>query len=102
MTRKLIILLASFAMSSLVFAQATPATDNCEAKAVSKTGKPLHGAAKTAFMKTCSGMHAALPTEEKAAPAKTEQQNKMADCNKEAKTKTGDGRKAFMKDCLSK
>ncbi|MCK9989136.1 MAG: hypothetical protein WA112_12410 [Rugosibacter sp.] len=79
MTCKSIILLASFAISSLVFAQATPATGNCEAKAVSKTGKPLHGAAKTAFMKNCSGMHAAPATEEKAAPAKTAQQNKMAD-----------------------
>ncbi len=34
-------------------------------------------------------------------PAKTPQQNKMATCNKEATGKTGDERKAFMKDCLS-
>ena len=34
--------------------------------------------------------------------AATEQQNKMATCNKEATGKKGDERKAFMKDCLSK
>ncbi len=43
---------------------------------------------------------AAFAKDEKAA---TPQQNKMADCNKEAKEKTlkGDERKAFMKSCLS-
>ena len=33
--------------------------------------------------------------------AATEQQNKMATCNKDAGDKKGDERKAFMKDCLS-
>lgn len=38
-----------------------------------------------------------------AAPAIAgEQQNKMKTCNAEAKGKTGDERKAFMKACLSK
>lgn len=32
----------------------------------------------------------------------TEQQNKMATCNKDATGKKGDERKAFMKECLSK
>jgi len=36
------------------------------------------------------------------AEAATEQQNKMATCNKEATGKKGEERKAFMKDCLSK
>ena len=35
------------------------------------------------------------------AHAATEQQNKMATCNKEATGKKGDERKAFMKECLS-
>ncbi len=35
------------------------------------------------------------------APAKTKQQSKMADCNKDAADKKGDERKAFMKTCLS-
>ncbi|MEI8325542.1 MAG: PsiF family protein [Betaproteobacteria bacterium] len=33
--------------------------------------------------------------------AKTPQQNKMTDCNKQAVDKKGDERKAFMKTCLS-
>ena len=40
---------------------------------------------------------AAAPMKEK-----TPQQEKMAMCNKDASGKTGDERKAFMKDCLSK
>ena len=35
------------------------------------------------------------------AHAASEQQNKMATCNKEAAGKKGDERKAFMKECLS-
>jgi hypothetical protein len=36
------------------------------------------------------------------AEAKTAQQSKMKQCNEQAKGKTGDERKAFMKECLSK
>lgn len=36
-----------------------------------------------------------------AAHAATPQQTKMATCNKDATGKTGDERKAFMKECLS-
>jgi hypothetical protein len=35
------------------------------------------------------------------AAAKTPQQNKMGQCNKDAAGKKGDERKAFMKECLS-
>ena len=35
-------------------------------------------------------------------PAGNSQQNKMAECNKEAVDKKGDERKAFMSSCLSK
>ena len=34
-------------------------------------------------------------------PAKTAQQTKMTNCNKDAVGKKGDERKAFMKECLS-
>ncbi len=34
---------------------ASAANADCEAKAVSKDGKPLHGAAKTSFIKKCEG-----------------------------------------------
>jgi hypothetical protein len=46
--------LISIALASLALL-ATPAfaAGDCEAKAVSKDGKPLAGAAKTAFMKKC-------------------------------------------------
>jgi len=36
-----------------------------------------------------------------AAKPRTAQQNKMATCNAQAQGKTGDERKAFMKECLS-
>lgn len=86
---------------SLFAAGAYAADDNsCEAKAVSKSGKPLAGAAKAAFMKKCE------KDAKDAAPAatdgKTEQQSKMKMCNADAKDKKGDERKAFMKECLKK
>jgi hypothetical protein len=43
----------------------------------------------------------ALPFVFNPAFAATEQQNKMATCNKDAGDKKGDERKAFMKECLS-
>ncbi len=103
--RSLIILASLFAANvalaqSPVAAPATAPASNCESSAVSKTGKPLHGAAKAAYMKKCAGGDAAPAAKEKT--GKATQQNKMVSCNKEAKGKTGDERKAFMKDCLSK
>lgn len=43
-----------------------------------------------------AAVHAADPT-----PAQKAQQLRMAQCNKDAEGKTGDERKAFMKECLS-
>ena len=40
-------------LTALVASGAFAANADCEAKAVSKDGKPLAGAAKTSFMKTC-------------------------------------------------
>lgn len=45
--------LAISAMFTPVATAATPATTDCAAKAVSKDGKPLAGAAKNSFMKKC-------------------------------------------------
>ena len=69
---------------------------DCEARALSKDGKPLHGAAKDAFMKKCL-------RENPPAVAKGTQQDKMKACNAQAKDKElkGDARKSFMKECLS-
>ncbi len=52
--KKLLItlLLSSFAMGSSV-AFAEPAAAGCEARALTKDGKPLAGAAKAAFLKKC-------------------------------------------------
>lgn len=49
-------------------------------------------AASTAF--------AAPQTAPTSAPAKNSQQQRMADCNKQATGKTGDDRKTFMSSCL--
>ncbi|MEK8030397.1 PsiF family protein [Ideonella sp. DXS29W] len=50
---------------------------------------------------TGSWAQAASAPEAASAPAKTAQQEKMGRCNAEAAGKTGDERKAFMKECLS-
>ena len=39
----------------LMFSQAASAASECEAKALSKDGKPLSGAAKNASIKKCEG-----------------------------------------------
>ena len=53
-------------------------------------------------MKTfAAALMLALPFVFTSAHAATEQQNKMATCNKEAGDRKGDERKAFMKECLS-
>ncbi len=44
--------LAAIVVTGPAFAESAA---NCEAKALSKDGKPLAGAAKTAFMKKCQG-----------------------------------------------
>lgn len=71
-------------------ASAAPAGD-CEAKAVGKNGKPLVGAAKSAFMKKCEaeakgGAPAASGCEEKAV-------------GKNGKPLAGAAKSAFMKKC---
>lgn len=68
---------------------APAAAGNCEAKAVSKTGKPLAGAAKTAFMKKCEGDNAA------AAPSGCESKA----VSKSGKPLAGAAKTAFMKKC---
>jgi psiF repeat-containing protein len=46
------------------------------------------------------GLAAAQDTQAKPAKPLTAQQQRMVDCNKEATSKTGDERKAFMSSCL--
>jgi hypothetical protein len=51
--------------------------------------------------KLAAALMLALPFVFNPAHAATEQQNRMATCNKEAGDRKGDERKAFMKECLS-
>jgi len=44
---------AAAAKPSATVAQSGPAASDCEAKAIGKNGKPLAGAAKSSFVKTC-------------------------------------------------
>jgi hypothetical protein len=82
--------LAISAMFTQVATAATPAPSDCSAKAVSKAGKPLAGAAKTAFMKKCeangAGPAASSGCEEKAV-------------TKAGKPLAGAAKGAFLKKC---
>ena len=108
--------------------KAAPAEDKALGKQQNKmvdcnkeaTTKALKGDARSKFMAEClkakpeaeAAKPAAPPAADKAAPAAdkgaaapkgNKQQNKMAECNKEATAKAlkADARKAFMKECLS-
>lgn len=85
-------LLAIVTLAALSFAGTQAfANPECEAKAVSKDGKPLAGAAKSAFMKKC--MNDAKPTEH------AECANKAV--GKDGKPLHGAARSAFMKKCVA-
>jgi hypothetical protein len=77
-----------FALAPAAFAD--PRAD-CEAKAVSKEGKPLYGAAKSTFMKKC--MQDATPNEHAECAAKA--------VTKDGKPLHGAARSAFMKKCVA-
>ncbi|MFZ2628212.1 MAG: PsiF family protein [Rugosibacter sp.] len=99
MNKRMLIILAALFATHAAWAETAPAAaGDCANKAVSKTGKPLYGAAKAASIKKCEGANKTAV----AAPDKGSQQSKMATCNKEATGKKGAERKAFMKECLAK
>jgi hypothetical protein len=97
--RMLVILVALFTTHGAWAETASAAASNCAAKAVSKTGKPLYGAAKAASIKKCE---AAANKTAVAAPDKGSQQSRMVSCNKDATGKKGAERKTFMAECLTK
>lgn len=79
-----------FAIASLFVANTAFAADaGCEAKAVGKNGKPLTGAAKSAFMKKC---------EKDAAPAAASACEAKA-VSKNGKPLTGAAKAASIKKC---
>ncbi|MCF8211402.1 MAG: hypothetical protein K9K38_18660 [Rhodoferax sp.] len=87
MARILKLTLASLFAASLMFSQAHAASD-CEAKAVSKDGKPLAGAAKAASIKKCEA--------ESKVPASACAEKAV---DKNGKALAGAAKNAFMKKC---
>ncbi len=78
--------------SQFAFAQTAAPAGDCEAKAVSKSGKPLTGAAKDAFIKKCE-KDAGAP----AASAASGCEEKAV--SKSGKPLTGAAKDAFIKKC---
>lgn len=93
--QKLVTTLA-VALLSIGFMGNTFAADaSCADKAVSKSGKPLAGAAKTAFMKKCEADGGAPAAA--AAPAASGCADKAV--GKNGKPLAGAAKKAFLKKC---
>ncbi len=89
MNKILTVALSSLFAATLMFSQVASAASDCEAKAVSKEGKPLAGAAKAASIKKCeaeSGGAAAAACADKA-------------IDKNGKALAGAAKNSFMKKC---
>jgi len=84
---KLYLTLASLISFMALSASIAQAASGCEAKAVSKDGKPLAGAAKAAFIKKCeAGVNVAPSCADKAV-------------DKNGKLLAGAAKDSFMKKC---
>jgi hypothetical protein len=89
MTKILTVALSGLFAAGVLFSPLAHAASECEAKALSKEGKPLAGAAKTSFVKKCeadSGGAAAAACSEKA-------------IDKNGKALAGAAKTSFMKKC---
>ncbi|MBK7686549.1 MAG: hypothetical protein KA388_04630 [Rhodocyclaceae bacterium] len=86
--------LTGLAIASIFFTQIAFAGETCESKAVSKAGKPLAGAAKTAFMKKCEGGAAPAAAAPKMASGCADKA-----VSKAGKPLAGAAKTAFMKKC---
>jgi hypothetical protein len=84
-------LLACLFAVSMSFAHVAAAASDCEAKAVSKAGKPLAGAAKASFMKKCEA-------DAKGGPAAGSGCAEKA-IDKNGKALAGAAKTSFMKKC---
>lgn len=94
--------LTALLVTGTAFAETPVGGEGCEARAVSKEGKPLAGAAKSAFMKKCERESKIENKTDDVRSAKIAQQEKMKECNKEGVGKKGEERKKFMSECLKK
>lgn len=83
---KKIALIAALLFASPVFAQSAAPQSTCEAQAVSKSGKPLSGAAKASSIKKCEAMQKKSSCAEKA-------------MDKNGKKLAGAAKNSFMKKC---
>lgn len=92
MAKPIVRALGSLFAGAMLFTQAgfAVAASDCEAKAVSKAGKPLAGAAKVSFIKKCE-------TDAKAASAKAACAEKAV--GKNGKPLAGAAKASFMKKC---
>lgn len=90
-------ILTAVALASLFVSNFAFAAETCESKAVSKAGKPLAGAAKTAFMKKCEG--GAAPAAAAAAAPKMASGCAEKAVSKAGKPLAGGAKTAFMKKC---
>lgn len=90
MNKALTVALSSLFAAGVMFSQVASAASDCEAKAVSKAGKPLAGAAKASFIKKCEADAGG------AAPA-----SGCADkaIDKNGKALAGAAKASFMKKC---
>jgi hypothetical protein len=90
MNKIVAVALTALFSASVAYAQAPAAAPGCEAQAVSKSGKPLSGAAKASFIKKCEGG---------AAPAANDCAAKAIDKN--GKALAGAAKNSFMKKCTA-
>jgi len=91
MNKILTVALGSLFAAGVMFSQIANAASDCEAKAVSKAGKPLAGAAKTAFLKKCEA------DAKGAAPSGCAEKA----IGKNGKPLAGAAKNSFMKKCES-
>ena len=92
MSRILSVLILSIACCGTSFAQTpAPSGASCEAKAVSKDGKPLAGAAKASSIKKCQGD--ALKTAQASCEEKA--------VSKDGKKLAGAAKASFVKKCVT-
>lgn len=92
MNKILTVALSSLFAAGVLFSPLASAASDCEAKAVSKAGKPLAGAAKTSFVKKCEA-------DSGGAAAATACADKAIDKN--GKALAGAAKSSFMKKCES-
>lgn len=87
MSKVFAVAFASLFVAGLMFSQAASAASDCEAKALSKDGKPLYGAAKASSIKKCEA--------ESKAPSGCAEKA----IDKNGKPLSGAAKNSFMKKC---